>query len=114
MVNVYPVIYNKHTAHADLRPVVGTATLFKIANSSVNRIITAPTFRDYWTRFQMNNLHVNNAEFLAFNPDDLEITDENILNGMPTFATECTTEIRFNAWVTGQVIPRMGINIIGN
>lgn len=93
------VIYNKHTEHAGLRPVVGVATLFKTANSSVNRIITAPTFRDYWSRAPMNNLHVDNAEFIAFNPDGLEITTENVLNGMPTFATECTTEIRFNAWI---------------
>jgi hypothetical protein len=41
------------------------------------------------------------VEFLRFNPEDLEITGEEVLEGKPTFATECTTEITFNAWMIG-------------
>lgn len=74
----------------------GTCEIYKPSNSMNAVITTNPVFKDTFTSEIIT--FSEDHDFINTDPNELEITTELVLSGIPSFNTECREIVTFNAW----------------
>ncbi len=69
-----------------------------ILNSSESKIISYPTFSDYYTSIPLLNCKIIDG-FFQVNPNKLKILSETTVTGVRSFVNSCVVEIEFMGWI---------------